>query len=59
MCSPRHILGSGQCIGNNTFYKNLMQPISDDIKMRVCTDQTAENPDDEDIFLSYVELYVV
>ena len=39
-CSPRQIWGIGQCIGNSTFYKNLMQPTSDDIEMRVCTDQT-------------------
>ena len=58
-CSPRQIWGSGQCIGNNTFYKNLTQPTSDDIEMRVCTDQTAESPKDEDIFLSYMELYVM
>ena len=55
-CSPRQIWGSGHCIGNNTFYKNLMQPTSDDIDMRVCTDQ-AEN--DEDIFLSFIEIYVL
>ena len=55
-CSPRQIWGSGQCIGNNTFYKNLMQTTSDDIEMRVCTD-LAE--DDEDIFLSFIELYVM
>ena len=55
-CSPRQIWGSGQCIGNNTFYKNLMQPTSDYIEMRVCTDQ-AEG--DEDIFLSFVEIFVM
>ena len=55
-CSPRQIWGSGHCIGNNTFYKNLTQPTSDDIEMRVCTDQAE---DDEDIFLSFVELYVM
>ena len=55
-CSPRQIWGSGQCIGNNTFYKKLTQPTSDNIEMRVCTDQ-AEN--DEDIFLSLVELYIM
>ena len=55
-CSPRQIWVSGQCIGNNTFYKNLMKPTIDDIQMRVCTDQ-AEG--DEDIFLSFVELYVM
>ena len=55
-CSPRQIWGSGQCIGNNTFYKNLMQPTSDDIEMRVCTDQADH---DEDIFLSFVEIFVM
>ena len=55
-CSPRQIWGSGQCIGNITFYKNLMQPTSDDIEMRVCTDQAH---DDEDIFLSFVEIFVM
>ena len=58
-CSPRQIWGSGQCIGNNTFYKNRMQPTSDDIEMRVCTNQTAMNPEDEDIFLSFVEIFVM
>ena len=56
-CSPRQIWGSDQCIGNNTFYKNLMQPTSDDIEMRVCADQAAKA--DEDIFLSFVELYIM
>ena len=55
-CSPRQIWGTGQCIGNNTFYKNLINSTSDDIEMRVCTDQAE---DDEDIFLSFVELYVM
>ena len=55
-CSPRQIWDSGQCIGNNTFYKNLMQPTSDDIEMRVCTDQVDRN---EDIFLSFVEIFVM
>ena len=55
-CSPRQIWASGQCIGSNTFYKNLTQLTYDDIEMRVCTDQ-AEG--DEDIYLSFVELYVV
>ena len=52
----RQIWGSGQCIGNNTFYKNLTQPTSDDREMRVCTDQAE---DDEDIYLSFIELYVM
>ena len=56
ICSPRQIWGSSQCIGSNTFYKNLTQTISDDIEMRVCTDQ---DENDENIFLSFVELYVM
>ena len=55
-CSSRQIWGSGQCIGNNTFYKNLMQPTSDDLEMRVCTDQYEG---DEDINMSFIELYVM
>ena len=55
-CSPRQIWGSGQCTGSNTFYKNLMQPTTDAIEMSVCTDQVEG---DEDIFLSFVELYVM
>ena len=41
---------------NNTFYKNLTEPTSNDIKMRVCTDQ---DEGDEDIFLGFVEFYVM
>jgi len=55
-CSPRQIWGSGQCIGNNTFYKNMMQPTTDDIKMRACLDQDLT---DEEIFLNFVELNVM
>ena len=46
-CSPRQIWCSDECIGNSTVYKNLMQPTSDDIEMRVCTDQADH---DEDIY---------
>ena len=55
-CSPRQIWDSGHCIGNNTFYKNLMKPTSDDREMRVCADQADS---DEDVFLSFVEPYVM
>ena len=55
-CRSRQIWGSGQCIGSNTFYKNLTQLTSDDIQMRVCTDQ---DENDEDIFFSFVELYIM
>ena len=55
-CSPRQIWVDGQCKGNNTFYKNLKQLTSDDIEMRLCADQPK---DDEDIFLSYIEIYVM
>ena len=56
-CSPRQIWGSGQRIRSNTFYKNLMQPTSGDIDMKVCTDLAAET--DKDIFLSFVEIFVM
>ena len=55
-CSPRQIWGIGQCIRNNTFYKNLIKSTSNDIDMRVHTDQGDNN---ENIFISFVEIYVM
>ena len=52
----RLMWGSGQYIGNNKFYKNLMKLISEDIDMRVGTDQGVHN---ENILLSFVELHVM
>ena len=45
-----------QCIGNETFYRQLSESTTDDIEMRVCRDQ---GQSDEDILISYVELFVM
>ena len=44
-----------QCTGNATFYRQLPQPTSADIEMRVCRDESKLN---EDILLTVVEIYV-
>ena len=44
-----------QCTGNGTFYRQLPQPTSADIEMRVCRD---EGSADEDILLTFMEIYV-
>ena len=45
-----------QCVGNESFYRQLSESTTDNIEMRVCRDQ---GRDDEDILISYVELYVL
>ena len=44
-----------QCVGSETFYRNLTQTTNDDIEMRVCRDQAST---DEDILLTLVEIFV-
>ena len=44
-----------QCVGNATFYKELPQPTTDNIEMRICRDQ---DRGDEDILITLVEIYV-
>ena len=43
------------CFGNETFYRQLSESTTDNIEMRVCRDQGRH---DEDILISYVELFV-
>ena len=45
-----------QCFGNETFYRQLSESTTDNIEMRVCRDQ---DRDDEDILISFVELFVL
>ena len=45
-----------QCVGDGTFYRQLPQPTTEDIEMRVCRDQDRS---DEDILITFVELYVI
>ena len=57
-CYPETLWGNEaqQCIGNETFYRQLSESTTDDIEMRVCRDQ---DRDDEDILISFVELFVL
>ena len=45
-----------QCFGNETFYRQLSESTTDNIEMRVCRDQRR---DDEDILISFVEIFVL
>ena len=45
-----------ECVGTTTFYRQLPQPTSDDIEMRVCRDEDRLN---EDFWLTFIEIYVV
>ena len=57
-CYPDILWGNEaqQCIGNETFYRQLSESSTDNIEMRVCRDQDRS---DEDILLSLVEIYVI
>ncbi len=44
-----------QCIGNGTLYRQLSQPTSEDVEMRVCKDQEQS---DEEFAITIIELYV-
>ena len=57
-CYPNALWGEEalQCFGNETFYRQLSESTTDDIEMRVCRDQ---GQSDEDILISYVELFVM
>ena len=54
VCS--NLLWNGECVGTTTFYRQLPQPTSDDIEMRVCRDEDRSN---EDFLLTFIEIYVV
>ena len=55
VCS--NLLWNGnECVGTTTFYRQLPQPNSDDIEMRVCRDEDRSN---EDFLLTFIEIYVV
>jgi len=45
-----------QCYGPTTFYRELLEPTTENIEMRVCRDDDQTN---EDILLTLVELYVL
>ena len=47
--------GEEQCVGGSTFHRQLLEPTSADIELRVCRDQVQT---DEDFSLNVVEIYV-
>ena len=57
-CFPNTLWGSEaqQCLGNETFYRQLSESTADNIEMRVCRDEPRSN---EDILISFVELFVM
>ena len=57
-CYPETLWGNEvqQCFGNETFYRQLSEPTTESIEMRVCRDQ---DQSDEDILVSLVELFVI
>ena len=57
-CFPNTLWGNDtkQCFGNETFYRQLSESTTDNIELRVCRDQ---DRDDEDILISFVELFVL
>ena len=48
--------GPQQCVGGATFYRQLSQPTTEDIEMRVCRDEMRNN---EDILITLVDIYVL
>ena len=55
-CPTQELWNGGEnCRDGEVFYRNLSMPASEDLEMRVCRDQLST---DEDILLSYVEIFV-
>ena len=60
-CSLNKVCGNllwngNECVGTTTFYRQLPQPTSDDIEMRVCRDEGRSN---EDFLLTFIEIYII
>ena len=60
-CTANQVCGNllwngKECEGTSTFYRQLPQPTSDDIEIRVCRDEDRSN---EDFLLTFIEIYVV
>ena len=54
-CNLSQLWDGGQCVGGATFYRQLPQPTTDNIEMRVCRGQ---DQNDEDILITFVEIFV-
>ena len=55
VCSSNLLWDGGQCVGGESFFRDLPGPTTEQIEMRVCREQDRR---DEDILVTEVELYV-
>ena len=55
VCSSNLLWDGGQCDGGESFFRNLSEPTTEQIEMRVCREQERS---DEDILVTEIELYV-
>ena len=56
VCNYDILWNGGQCVGEDSFYKELSLPTTQDIELRLCRGQ---NRHDEDILITFVELFVM
>ena len=56
VCNFDTLWNGGQCVGEDSFYKELSLPTIQDIELRLCRGQ---NRHDEDILITFVELFVM
>ena len=56
VCNSDILWNGGQCVGEDSFYKELSLPTTQDIELRLCRGQHRH---DEDILITFVELFVM
>ena len=55
VCNSNQLWDGGQCVGGESFFRDLPEPTTEQIEMRVCREQDRF---DEDILVTEIELYV-
>ena len=55
VCNSNLLWDGGQCVGGESFFRNLSEPTTEQIEMRVCREQDRS---DEDILVTEIEIYV-
>ena len=55
VCNSNQLWDGGQCVGGESFFRDLPEPTTEQIEMRVCREQDRL---DEDILVTEIELYV-
>ena len=55
VCNSNLLWDGGQCVGGECFFRNLSEPTTEQIEMRVCREQDRS---DEDILVTEIEIYV-